>query len=71
MRKLGKGQSVIFCIPEEIKFSILELSEKHDKLDIDVLDVLCWAIAGTWTDTQCSMPLWATQGQQFKRQCML
>lgn len=71
MRKLGKGQSVIFCIPEEVKFSILELLGKHGQSGIDVSDVLCWAIAGTWIDTRRSMCLWATQGQRFERQCTL
>lgn len=71
MRKLGKRQSVIFCILEEVKSSILKLSEKHDQSDIDVSDVLQWAIAEIWMNTSCSMPLWVTQGQQFKRQCML
>ena len=45
MRKLGKGQSVVFCIPEEVKCSILELSGKHEKSDIDVSDVLRWAVS--------------------------
>lgn len=71
MRKLGKGQSVIFCIPEEVKSSILKLSGKSDQSDIDISDVLQWAIAETWMDTQRSMPLWATQGQRFERQCTL
>lgn len=71
MRKLGKGQSVIFCIPKEVKSNILELSGKYDQSDIDVSYVLRWAIAETWMDTQRSMPLWATQGQRFDRQCTL
>ena len=44
MRKLGKGQSVVFCIPEEVESSILELSGKYEKSDIDVSDVLRWAV---------------------------
>lgn len=71
MRKLGKGQSVVFCIPEEVKCSILELSGKHEKSGIDVSDVLRWAVSETWMDTRRSMPLWATQGQRFERQCTL
>lgn len=71
MRKLGKGQSVVFCIPEEVKCSILELTGKHEKSDIDVSDVLRWAVSETWMDTRRSMPLWATQGQRFERQCTL
>ena len=71
MRKLGNGQSVVFCIPEEVKCSILELSGKHEKSDIDVSDVLLWAVSETWMDTRHSMPLWATQGQRFEKQCAL
>ena len=71
MRKLGKGQSVIFCVPEEVQSSILELTGKHDKSNIDVSDVLQWAVTETWMDTRRSMPLWATQGQRFERQCTL
>lgn len=71
MRKLGKGQSVIFCIPEEVKFNILELSGKINQSKIDLSDVLRWAIVGTWMDTRRSMPLWATQGERFERQCAM
>ena len=59
------GQSVVFCIPEEIKIKILARTSKRD---IDVSDVLCWAISDTWVDILRSMPLWATQGQRFERQ---
>jgi len=40
MKKLGKGKSVNFCIPKEVKSSILELSGKYDQSDIDVSDIL-------------------------------
>ncbi|KAF2653745.1 hypothetical protein K491DRAFT_780118 [Lophiostoma macrostomum CBS 122681] len=66
MRKLGKGQSVIFCIPEEIQNKILERTAKRNSADIDVSDVLTWTIAETWADMRRSVPLWATQGVRYE-----
>ncbi|KAL4951222.1 hypothetical protein BDW69DRAFT_42194 [Aspergillus filifer] len=68
MRKLGKGQSVVFCIPREIKNKILSIVDKSDARDIQVLDVLRWAVSETWIEMQRSIPLWAVQGQRFERQ---
>ena len=50
MRKLGKGQSVVFCVPEEINTKIRErrLSPRNDA--IGVKDVLCWALLETCDD---------------------
>ncbi|RMJ25082.1 hypothetical protein PHISP_04065 [Aspergillus sp. HF37] len=71
MRKLGNGQSVVFCIPEEITFSILTLTGKKSKTEIGVSDVLRWAVSETWVDARRSMPLWAAQGRRFERQTAL
>ncbi|KAL4901190.1 hypothetical protein BDW74DRAFT_187846 [Aspergillus multicolor] len=68
MRKLGKGQSVVFCISQEIRTKILRVVSKASEQNIDVSDVLHWAISETWRETQRSIPLWATQGQRFERQ---
>ena len=71
MRKLGKGQSVIFCVPEEIKIKILKCPSKLDKSSILPEDVLKSAISETSADMRRSMPLWATQGRRFeKQQCL-
>jgi hypothetical protein len=66
MRKLGKGQSVVFCIPEEIQVKILGCTAKLQASDIAVSDVLTWAISETWADLRRCMPLWATQGRRFE-----
>jgi hypothetical protein len=66
MRKLGKGQSVVFCVSEEIKTKIEERTSKPSGFKIEVNDVLTWAISETWTDLRRSMPLWATQGRRFE-----
>ncbi len=71
MRKLGKGQSVVFCVPEEIRTKILMRKIKPDAADIDISDVLNWAISETWIEMQRSMPLWAVQGRRFEYQSAL
>ncbi|RAK76570.1 uncharacterized protein BO72DRAFT_497067 [Aspergillus fijiensis CBS 313.89] len=68
MRKLGQGQSVVFCIPEEIKFKILTLCGGSHESDLTVADVLRWAISESWDDMQRSMPLWAVQGKRYQTQ---
>ncbi|RDW87962.1 hypothetical protein BP5796_03656 [Coleophoma crateriformis] len=65
MRKLGKGQSLVFCIPDEIRNKILQLKEIVDRSLIEVSDVLSWCISETFVDHRRSMPLWAMQGHRF------
>ena len=67
MRKLGKGQSVVFCVPNEIQATILERTSKKQGSDIAVSDILTWAISETWADLRRSIPLWATQGRRSER----
>jgi hypothetical protein len=71
MRKLGKGQSVVFCVPEEIKAKILTLTFKPSNTSIDVSGVLSWVISETCIDMRRSMPLWAAQGKRFEHQSTL
>jgi hypothetical protein len=71
VRKLGKGQSVVFYIPEEIKVEILSLTEKHKESNIEKSDVLRWAVSKTWIDLRRSIPLWAVQGERFAYQSQL
>jgi hypothetical protein len=66
MRKLGKGQSVVFCVPPEIQTKIFARTAVIRK--IDVSDILSWAISETCTDMRRSMPLWAAQGRRFEHQ---
>ncbi|KAF2765282.1 hypothetical protein EJ03DRAFT_377931 [Teratosphaeria nubilosa] len=65
LRKLGKGQSVVFCIPEEIQTKILKTTSKAVLSDIGVVDVLAWSISETHAETRRNMPLWAVQGERF------
>ncbi|KAK0877257.1 hypothetical protein LTR87_008871 [Friedmanniomyces endolithicus] len=69
MRKLGKGQTVVFCVPAEIHAKILLCTSKATSSRIEICDILHWTIASeTWTDMRRSMPLWAAQGVRFDRQ---
>lgn len=68
MRKLGQGQSVVFCISEEIQARILKLRKGGNDRPIEVLDVLAWAIHETFVDLHRSIPMWAVQGHRFEKQ---
>lgn len=67
MRKLGRGQSVVFCVPREIEQKIM-LQRSSGYLgtnEVTVSDVLCWVISETWRDLRRTVPLWLTQGVRF------
>lgn len=70
MRKLGHGQSVLFCIPEEIGNKIKSRNEAggRNHSEISVPDILAWAISETMQDTERSVPLWVAQGLRFSQQ---
>lgn len=67
MRKLGKGQSVMFCGPMDVERKILECVGKTVSDRIEVADVLRWSIKETCIHTKKSIPLWATQGTRYQR----
>ena len=71
MRKLGKGQTVVFYITEEIKNRIRACTLKSPSETIEVQDVLHWAISETFVEVRRAIPLWAVQGQRFLRQSEL
>ncbi|EXJ94346.1 hypothetical protein A1O1_02740 [Capronia coronata CBS 617.96] len=70
MRKLGYGQSVVFCVPKEIRRQILTRTTHSENTTtaIGVSDILCWAMMETWLDVLRSIPLWAVQGRRFEQQ---
>lgn len=70
MRKLGKGQSVVFCVPREIEQKIKEQQgpvSEHERA-ITVSDVIYWVITETFVDLRRSVPLWFAQGIRFHKQ---
>ncbi|KAI1749778.1 hypothetical protein F4782DRAFT_533039 [Xylaria castorea] len=68
LRKLGTGQSVVFCVSAEIRDKIQQVTAMPPGNAIEVRDVLHWAISETFAETERCMPLWATQGLRFLRQ---
>jgi hypothetical protein len=58
MRKLGSGQTVMFCITEEIEGRIRACSPRVSH-ELTVSDVLRWAILETHAEMKRSIPLWA------------
>ncbi|EQB48641.1 hypothetical protein CGLO_12121 [Colletotrichum gloeosporioides Cg-14] len=71
MRKLGKGQSVVFCVPNEIQQKISLLSHVQNPTEIDVSDVLEWAVSETFVDLHRGIWLWANQGRRHQRHRLL
>ncbi|KGQ08818.1 hypothetical protein BBAD15_g5854 [Beauveria bassiana D1-5] len=70
MRKLGHGQSVVFCVSREMQSRIHMATSKPSDSDVGVDDVLMWAISETHADLRRLMPLWAIQGARFYNQKM-
>ncbi|KAG9202858.1 hypothetical protein G6514_003880 [Epicoccum nigrum] len=66
LRKLGKGQSVVFLASQEICTKICERTEQLSEEPLTVTNVLCWSICETWLDLSRSMPLWAVQGHRYE-----
>ncbi|KAK1974854.1 hypothetical protein LZ30DRAFT_810521 [Colletotrichum cereale] len=70
MRKLGKGQSVIFCVPDEIRQKIETRTQSVDTA-ITVARILEWSISETFADFQRGIWLWANQGRRYQRNTAL
>ncbi|PHH64685.1 hypothetical protein CDD81_4126 [Ophiocordyceps australis] len=68
MRKLGAGQTLVFCVPEEIETKIRCRRIDAEFDDISVADIIDWAVGETWEDIRRLMPLWAAQGRRFEEQ---
>lgn len=66
LRKLGKGQSVVFIASQEICTKICERTDQTLDAPVTVVNVLCWSICETWLDLSRNMPLWAVQGHCYE-----
>ncbi|KIM42919.1 hypothetical protein M413DRAFT_409020 [Hebeloma cylindrosporum] len=64
MRKLGHGQSIVFCAPPEVDRRIRE-AEGVDS--VKVIDVLSWVMSNTCIDIEHHIPHWVQQGLDFHR----
>src|ERR1700712_2507150 len=67
MRKLGKGQSVMFLAPPDIDRIIRKASNKRTLDTITTLDVLRWSMLETCKDIERHAPQFLMQGISFKR----
>ena len=66
MRKLGRGQSCVFLVPEEIQNKVLGLKGGNtNATTITVQDILVWTMSETEAEIGQSMPQWAVQGRRF------
>lgn len=71
MRQLGKGQSILFCIPPEIQSKILQRrgpDQDSATTPIEVSEIIEWSIAETCIDLERCVGLWAVQGKRFAHQ---
>ncbi|KAM0310792.1 hypothetical protein ACHAO8_007779 [Botrytis cinerea] len=64
MRKLGKGQSVLFCAPKDIKRKIIHCTNLTQSDQIEVKHVLLWCIRNTLDQVRKSVVPWAIQGKR-------
>ncbi|GJC90051.1 hypothetical protein ColLi_12889 [Colletotrichum liriopes] len=66
MEKLGRGQSVTFCVPEEIQQKINPWLTTHNPT-ISVASILDWTISETFVDLRRGIWPWANQGRRYMR----
>lgn len=71
MRQLGKGQSVVFLVNDEIRTRIQDCTRKEKHSEVSLSDILRWTINETHLDIRRNLPLWAKQGNNFFRQSTL
>ncbi|KAH7010759.1 uncharacterized protein B0I36DRAFT_356384 [Microdochium trichocladiopsis] len=72
MRELGRGQSVDFCVPEEIQRKsnrLMGLRNFTQKLCVS--DVLAWSISETWRCARRNTALWANQRRRHESHSQL
>jgi len=62
MRKLGQGQSVVFCAPPDIDRRIREAERIQDPCSVKVIDILSWVMSNTCIDIEHHIPHWVQQG---------
>ncbi|KIM46712.1 hypothetical protein M413DRAFT_23079 [Hebeloma cylindrosporum] len=67
MRKLGYGQSVMFCAPPEVDRRIREIESIHSSSPVKVIDVLSWVMSNTCSDIEHHIPHWVQQGVDFHK----
>lgn len=66
MRKLGKGQSVVFCVPPEIEAKIRDMMPAGCSNPIAVHHILRWAIRNTGEELTRGKRLWEAQRRRHE-----
>ncbi|KAG2365786.1 hypothetical protein BDR07DRAFT_1398113 [Suillus spraguei] len=66
MRKLGHGHSVMFFAPPEIDRNIRAVNNKPADEDIQVSDILVWAMTETCSDIQHRASQWLQHGVDYQ-----
>lgn len=67
MRKLGIGQSVMFCAPSEVDRRIREAGGLSPDTGIKVLDILRWSMSESCSEIMHNVPHWAAQGMDYEK----
>ena len=65
MRKLGQGQSVVFCAPPDIDRRIRKAERIPDSDPVKVVDILSWVMSNTCVDIEHHIPHWVQQGVDY------
>jgi len=65
MRKLGQGQSVVFCAPPDIDRRIREAERIDPTHPVKVMDILSWVMSNTCVDIEHHIPHWVQQGVDY------
>lgn len=68
MRKLGHGQSVMFCAPVEVDRQIRSTRDSNplDPAPVTVSDVLIWVMFRTCSEIARHIPQWVQQGIDYE-----
>lgn len=62
MRKLGHGQTIMFCAPQEVDRLIREIGNLDQSEQVKIIDLIRWTIHETLADIEHHIPHWAQQG---------
>ncbi|KAF8886602.1 hypothetical protein CPB84DRAFT_1850068 [Gymnopilus junonius] len=65
MRKLGHGQSILFCAPPEVDKRIRDTQKLAESEEVKVMDVLSWVMSRTCDDIEDHVPHWLQQGVDY------
>lgn len=67
MRKLGYGQSLMFCAPPEVDRRIRTSQKVNLESQVQVIDVLSWVMGETCADIEHHIPHWIEQGLDYNK----